>query len=305
MMRARTILLSAFMVACAITTSFAQAPDLGVERYRVRKGDTLELLAAEYYGNRVHKIYIMVENGLDHERALTAGEKLRIPVSDRITTAGGDTLEGLAEAHLGSASRAKYLAEFNNLDINTTLPLGQEIVIPLRVSYRAKGNEKLRDVALALFANTKQVSLLRDYNDLSSDDLSAGQVIIVPIPKLEVQASKRKPADAESAARSEKRAEVTERALEALPTARAAWRAGDFSLVKHNLTKLDLDYLDTHLATRIGILLGATYIAFDDEDSALALFSKVLSRDPTMTLDPREHSPKVRRAWQRAVQGKQ
>ena len=59
----------------------------GIERYRVRKGDTLELLAAEYYGNRIHKIYIMVENGLDHERALKPGERVVI-VDDLLATGG-------------------------------------------------------------------------------------------------------------------------------------------------------------------------------------------------------------------------
>ena len=302
----RTSILLALIAALGlfVPSASAQTPDSGIERYRVRKGDTLELLAAEYYGNRIHKIYIMVENGLDHERALKPGERLRIPVSERITTAVGDTLEALAESYLGSASRAKYLAEFNNLEEDTTLALGQEILIPLRVSYRAKGNEKLRDVALGLFANAKQATLLRDYNGLESDDLQPGQVIIVPVPKLEVQVSKRKPADADSAARAGKRAQMTRQAQEALPTARAAWQAGEFTLVKHHLTKLDIDYLDTDLASRVGILLGATYIAFDDEDSALALFARVLSRAPELTLDPREHSPKVRKAWERAVQAR-
>lgn len=303
-MRLPPLLVLIASLALLAPVASAQTPESGIERYRVRKGDTLELLAAEYYGNRIHKIYIMVENGLDHERALKPGERLRIPVSERITTAVGDTLEGLAQSYLGSASRAKYLAEFNNLDIGTTLPLGQEILIPLRVSYRAKGNEKLRDVALGLFANARQATLLRDYNGLDSDELRPGQVIIVPVPKLEVQVSKRKPADADSAARAVKLAQMTKQAQEALPTARAAWRAGDFTVVKHHLTKLDLDYLDTELATRVGVLLGATYIAFDDEDSALALFARVLTRDPDLTLDPREHSPKVQKAWQRAVQAR-
>lgn len=274
----------------------------GLERYKVRKGDTLELLAAEYYGNRVHKIYIMVENGLDHGRPLKPGERLRIPISQRITTAAGDTLAGLAETHLGSAARAKYLAESNGLDPNTTLPLGQAITIPMRVRYRASGDVTLKAIALSLFADAKLARLLREYNELDSDELVAGQVISIPVPKVQVQASKRRPADADAAARASKRRDMLQRALQSIPRAQAAWRAGDFTLVKRELTKLELDYLDTHLATEAGVLLGATYIAFDDEDSALAAFAKVLQRDPDFALPAEDHSPKVRKLWQRASQ---
>ncbi len=278
-------------------------PTPGIEQYRVRKGDTLELLAAEYYGNRVHKIYLMVENGLDHDRPLRPGERLRIPVSQRVTTAAGDTLAGLAESHLGSADRAKYLAEFNQLDLDTTLALGQEVIVPLHVRYRAKGNEALRDIALGLFADAKRAALLRDYNGLDTDTLRPGQVISVPVPKIEVQASKRRPPSADDDARSAKRSEMLSRAALALPKARMAWRSGDFSVVKHELTRLDLDYLDTSFAVEAGVLLGAVYIAYADMDSALAAFSKVLTRNPSLVLDKKKYSPKVRAVWQRAKEG--
>lgn len=272
----------------------------GNERYRVRKGDTLELLAAEYYGNRAHKIYIMVENGLDHDKPLKRGQRLRIPVSQRITTSNGDTLSALAETYLGSKDRGSYLAEFNNLAPGTTLALGQELTVPMRVNYKAKGKEKLRDVALSLFADAKQAKLLRDYNALESDELTAGQVLSVPLPKVQIQASKYRPPDAEASARAEERRRVTERALRTLPKVRNAWRAGNFALVKHELTQFDFDYLDTDMATDAGILLGSAYIAFNDEDSALKAFGKVAQRNPELVLSPKEHSPKVLKVWKLA-----
>lgn len=297
----RSILAGALCAALVAGPEPAHAQKNGTERYRVRKGDTLELLAAEYYGNRIHKIYIMVENGLDHDRPLKPGQRLRIPVSQRITTAAGDTLAGLAETYLGSAERARYLAEFNHLEPGTTLALGQEIVVPMRVSYKAKGTEKLRDVALGLFADAKRARLLRSYNGLDSNVLSPGQVISVPVPKVRVQASKRPPADADAVTRAAKRRDMSKRALQSLPRAETAWRSGDFALVKHELTKLDLDYLDTELASRAGLLLGSAYIAFGDADSALATFSKVAQRNPGLELDKKAHSPKVIKLWRRAT----
>lgn len=275
-------------------------PNTGVEQYRVRAGDSLELLAAEYYGNRVHKIYIMVENGLDHDRPLKTGEKLRIPVSQTITTSKGDSLEGLAKAYLGAGSRAKYLADFNGLEKGTTLAVGQEITVPMRVRYRAKASQSLRDISLSLFASPQQVGLLRDYNSLKDDLVAAGQTISVPVPKIEIQASKRRPPDAQSNARAEKRRASVRQAKNALPEAQRAWRDGDFASVKRELTQLELDYLDTELAADVGILLGAVYVAFDDEDSALATFAKVLRRSPALQIDAARHSPKIRLVWDRA-----
>jgi LysM repeat protein len=269
----------------------------GNERYKVRKGDTLELIAAEYYGNRIHKIYIMVENGLDHDKPLKRGQRLRIPVSQRITTSAGDTMRALAETHLGNASRAAYLAEFNNMNASTSLAVGQELTIPMRVNYRANGSEKLRDIALSLFADAKQAELLREYNGLDSAELSAGQIISIPVPKVQIQASKYRPPDADASARATERRNMTERAMRAMPLARNAWRIGDFGTVKQELTRLELDYLDTELATEAGLLLGSAYIAFEDTDSALATFSKVLRRNKEVVLSPRDYSPKVRSVW--------
>ena len=276
-------------------------PSRGNEKYRVRKGDTLELIAAEYYGNRVHKIYIMVENGLDHDKPLRPGQRLRIPVSQHITVSAGDTLSGLAETHLGNVTRAAYLAEFNNMKPDSTLALGQELTIPLRVNYRATGPETLRDIALSLFADAKQADFLQAYNGLETSELRKGQIISVPVPKIQIQASKYRAPDADAANRAAERRDMMERAERTLPQARNAWRSGDFATVKQLLTKLDIDYLDTDLATEAGLLLGATYIAYGDEDSALANFGKVLRRNPGMELDAKEHSPTILRVWRQAI----
>ncbi len=273
----------------------------GSERYKVRKGDTLELLAAEYYGNRVHKIYIMVQNGLDHDRPLTPGEVLRIPISQQIAIAEGDTLAGLAETYLGSAKRVDYLAEINAISPSSSLALGQIITIPMRVHYKAKGNEKLRDIALGLFADAKLATLLRQYNELESPELTVGQVISIPVPKIKVQASKRRPRDADAKARIAQRAEALRQAQQALPIAQSAWLSGNYALAKRELVQLDLDYLDAELAAKAGVLLGSVYVAFDDTDSAIASFSYAIKRSEDLQLDEKRYSPKIRAIWKQAV----
>ena len=68
------------LAVCALLAVPARA-DRDYLTYKVRAGDSLALLAAEYYGDRNHAVFIMVANKLDHPRPLKPGEKLRIPVS--------------------------------------------------------------------------------------------------------------------------------------------------------------------------------------------------------------------------------
>ena len=277
------------------------AADAAYTIHKVQKGDSLELLGAEYYGDRRHKIYIMIENRLDHARELKPNEKLRIPVSNEVTVSVGDTLESLAATYLGDERRAKYLAEFNGLGPDGTVAAGMSITIPLRVTYRANGTESLKAIAAGLFADDRKAALLRDYNFLKGDTLQKGDSIVVPI-YLRVQPSKRRPPDAESAALIARRSEVLERARRVLPDARAAWKAGDYAAVKRDLAELvaSLAYLDTDLVVEIGVLLGSAYVAFDDVDTARATFEQVLARKPKHALGAYQTSPKVREVWKQA-----
>lgn len=302
MTAARAVLAAAALAALPAATVHAQSGGQAAHVvHKVQSGDTLELLGAEYYGDRRHKIYIMIENRLDHARDLKPNEKLRIPVSNEVTVAVGDTLGGLAAQHLGDQRRAKYLAEFNKLDPDGSVAVGMSISIPLRVTYRAAGSESLRSIAAALFADDSKAALLRDYNFRKSDTLSKGESIIVPI-YLRVQPSKRRPADADSAALTAQRTEALERAQRVLPDARAAWKAGNYGAVKRSLTELvaTLAFLDVDLVVEIGVLLGSAYVAFDDVDTARSTFEQVLARKPKHALSAYQHSPKVRAVWRQA-----
>ncbi|HLU67089.1 MAG TPA: LysM peptidoglycan-binding domain-containing protein [Kofleriaceae bacterium] len=298
---ATAALIAAALIAAAAPPAAAQRADAAYTVHKVQRGDTLELLAAEYYGDRRHKIYIMIENRLDHARELKPGEKLRIPISNEVTVSVGDTLASLAAQYLGDERRAKYLAEFNGLDPDGSVAAGMSITIPLRVTYRAAGDESLAAIASALFADDRKAALLKAYNFLQRDRLARGDTIVVPI-YLRVQPSKRRPPDAESAALIAKRTEMLEAARRVLPDARAAWKAGDYAAVKRGLAELvaTLPYLDTELVVEIGVLLGSAYVAFGDLDTARATFEQVLARKPKHALSAYQHSPKVREVWRKA-----
>jgi len=87
-MRLAALIALALAVA---TPAHAQDATKSIVIHKVTKRDDLQLLAAEYYGDRNKVIFIMVENHMEHPRALKTGERLRIPVSRNITTKPGDT----------------------------------------------------------------------------------------------------------------------------------------------------------------------------------------------------------------------
>lgn len=296
----RALLAAAIIVASVAAATAARAQNLETIKERVRRGDTLELLAAEYYGDRQYAVFIMKANKLTHPRKLRPGEKIRIPIQREITAAVGDTLVGLAEEHLGDARRAEFLAEFNNLSPTATLAAGQKIVIPFHVTHRADSLETIESIAAAYFRDSKKAALLRRYNFTDKEALAKGEKLVVPIYNVRVRQSKMPPRDSESTEREARLREMEERAMSALPRARASWRSGDYALVKKELVDIDLDYLPDSVAAEVGVLLGGAYIAFDDTDSALATFQKVLSRKPDQKLDAYAFSPKIRAVWKKA-----
>lgn len=290
--------LAALLICALSAPAFAQRRE--TITHRADKGDTLQLLAAEYYGDRRHAVFIMVANDLEHPRPLRPGERIKIPVTRDVTTAVGDTLESLAAEHLGNKERASFLAEFNGLSPDASIAAGQTITVPFHVTHTAAARETVKNIAAAYFGDSKRAEMLARYNFLDADALDKGESIVIPIFHVRVRESKLPPPDAESKARLGKRSEMQELAAGVIGDARAAWREGDYATAKRLLIQIDTDYLDTEQAIDVGLLLGSTYVAFDDVDSALATFSKILERFPGHEVSSFDVSPKIREVWKRA-----
>ena len=269
-------------------------------RHKVQAGDTIALLAAEYYGDRRHAIFIMVANKMQHDRPLKPGERLKIPVNREVTVAPGDTLESLAETYLGDPRRSVFLADFNELDVDASLAAGEAVQIPFHVQHTAAGKESISAIAAAYFASRKQAKLIRDYNFTRKKTLEAGETVTIPIVHVQVRRSRLPPPDKESQKRVAKRQEMHALALESMQSAKVAWGEGDYATVKQLLTRIDTDYLDRRLAVAVSVLLGSTYVAFNDSDSALATFRKALERSPKHKLETYHVSPRIRTVWQQA-----
>jgi LysM repeat protein len=291
------------IVILALLAATASAQTDTTLNYRVQKGDTLDILAAEFYADRNDAIFIMVENKMQHPRKLIPGERLRIPVTREIRTEKGDTFESLAQRYLGDAKRAPFLADFNHRSVEESLATGTELTIPFHVTHTAAGTETLASISAAYFGNSKHADELARYNGLDKTSIEKGESIEIPILTVRVRDAKLPPLDTESQARDKQRKEAIAQAQTALPIARTAWLQGDFARVKEALAQLadKTDFLDTDTAIEVDLLLGKAHVAFDDTPLAVAAFARVLARKPRYELSPYYDSPKVLEAWQKAV----
>lgn len=296
------------LVALIPAAAVAETP--AAVMHRVRQGDTLELLAAEYYGDRRYAVFIATENRLDPvqqpvAQPLPAGARIRIPVTWQITTDVGDSLAELARAHLGDERRARFLVGFNedrelDLPAKGVLAAGLVLDVPIHIRHLVQPDQTLAELASIYFGTARKADLVREYNFLESDELQPGTELLVPIHRVAVQPGRLPGPDSVAQERAERHRQMQARARSAAAAARASWRAGDYAAVRDALIDLELDYLITADAIEVGVLLGSACVAFGEHDKARAVFRKVLARAPDHTLNPYEASPKIRAVWDQA-----
>jgi LysM repeat protein len=286
-------------LALSVGTGHAKAQNNTIT-YRVKQGDTLPLIAAEYYGDRNKAIFIMVENKIAHTKALKPGERLRIPMSREVTTSPDETWETLAGAYLGDPRRAPFLAEFNNMSPQESVPAGTLLHVPFSVTHKAEATETLGNISAAYFGETKHAEMLRRYNFLEKSSIERGETIMVPVFHVRIQAAKQPPPDAEAKRRQALRRSAVSDAAAAVPKAWQAWRAGEYEDIETLLRKIDPDYANPQDAVAVHLLLGLARTAEGKVDLAIDDFKKVLELKPGHVLRKFDYSPKILEVWGKA-----
>ncbi len=299
MIRGAVIAIVAVAVAVA-RPGYAQPASEAIN-HRVRQGDTLELLAAEYYGDRNDAVFIVTDNKLAKPFKIYPGERVRIPATHVIVTEANDSFDTLAGTYLGDARRGSFLADFNGLswDDNDIIAGGTELEIPFHVTHTTTAPESLAAISTTFFGDAKQADMLRAYNFLDKTELDKGESIIVPALRVHIRAARLPPIDGEAKARRERQRTAATAATRALPKARTAWLRGDFAAVRATLSAIepDLEYLDVPTAVEVGLLAARADLAFDDSEHAVALLKRVYERRRHLTLSSYRESPKVIAAW--------
>jgi LysM repeat protein len=291
---------SLLILALLASTALAQTSD--TQTYRAKQGDTLGLIAAEYYGDRGKAGFLVIENKIDTKKpvVLKPGQKLRVPISRTIVTDVGDSYDKLAKEFLGEERRGEYLAAMNNRTADDGLPAGVELVIPFSLTYVITAPTTYDGLAQQFLGDSKHGELLRGYNNSAKSELEAGDSVVIPVFTAKLQPGKAINPDAAAIERTQRRTQTIAQAGTRLPEARYAWESAEYRRVIALLGDIDTAYLDPETAVAVLVQLGSAYIAYDtDEDRAAArtAFKAALARRPNHKLSTFEYSEKIRAVW--------
>lgn len=288
------------ILALLASTAVAQTSD--TQTYRAKQGDTLGLIAAEYYGDRGKAGFLVIENKIDTKKpvVLKPGQKLRIPVSRTIVTETGDTFDKLAKQFLGEERRGEYLAAMNNRTVEEGLPAGVELVIPFTLTYAITTPTTYDGLAQQFLGDSKHGELLRGYNNSAKTELDAGDSVVIPVFTAKLQPGKAISPDAAALERTKQRAQTIAKAATRLPAARYAWENAEYRRVIALLGDIDTAYLDADTAVTVLVQLGSAHIAYETEEdrtAARTAFRAALARRPSHKLSTFEYSEKIRAVW--------
>ncbi|MEO8842403.1 MAG: hypothetical protein ABI591_00780, partial [Kofleriaceae bacterium] len=274
--------------------------------YKVKPGVTIDLVAAEFYGDHARTVvFIVDENKWKTYRKLNPGERIRVPVTREITTSKGDDLPKLAKQYLGDPDRAVFLAQYNGMQATEIPAAGVVLRLPFRVTHVAQTTESLAAISQFYFGDAKQVEMLRTYNNLGDKTaIEKGDSIIVPVMNVRVHAERLPAPEPEALARRKDHEAANEAAAAALPAARIAALQGNYGDVAKSLADAGkkMEFLDEPLFGQVGMLLGKALVAGGDKAGAVAIYEQVLSREPHRELSAYYESPTVLEAW-RAAKG--
>ena len=289
--------------------------------YSSRPGDTPESIAADYYGNRSQAIFIVETNGLERDKPLKPGQRVRIPTAFHYRVRKGDTLEGLAQKFLDDKRRSPFLAAFSGLRPTDKLREGQDLLIPFQHVHRTEVPESLQSVARSFYGDASKAKLLADYNFRTAPMMAKGEKILVPISHVHIRAVKLQPivekpvvgsskvkevpvptlAPAPAKEAQKREAELAEKVGKELAVAEKAYKDGSYSDVPAMLDKvLTAEEPSESQLAELFRLKAFAYVALGLDDLAVNAFREVLARKPDVALDEATVSPKIRAALDRA-----
>lgn len=103
-----------------------------VKRHRVKKGDTLALIAKKYLNDPRKSRALAKLNRIKDPRSLSPGMTIVIPVEILHTVRKGDSLSGIAQRYYGDPDAFSLIALYNDIRNPLNLKPGTRLILPIR-----------------------------------------------------------------------------------------------------------------------------------------------------------------------------
>jgi len=276
--------------------------------HMVTQGETLAQIALRVYGNPKLETVLVGANSLDAKggSVIVPGMRLEILAPGHYRVEAGESWAQLALRFLGSDKRAETLAKANQ-GVSWVPPTeGQEIEIPAVLSYIAGESDTMSGLCSRYLGDANLGWAIDAYNARKGGDkLTAGDVILLPLPDLQLtqagkEEARRAGANGEGTGASH---DAQRRADAELPSLLSDVRGGRYVDVVSRGNRLmgTGELTRSQLATVHRALLDA-YVALDAGGAAKGACQAFRanadpkSADLTKLADARLTSPKIRAA---------
>jgi LysM repeat protein len=243
-------------------------------RYRVRRGDALELIAQRCCGDKRRAPLVAQLMGLRPGDKLREGQELVMPFEITHRAEAPESLSAMARTYYGDASKAKLLADYN-FRSSPLIAKGERVLVPI-------AHVKIR----AVYLQPVNPPVVTEPDKTIS--VAPGAVPPPVAPASEREAQRRE-------------VELAARVGGLLVEAEKSYKDGAYAEVAADLDKLlsEEDPSEGQLA-EIFRLKAYSYVALGMDDLAERAFREVLARKPGLQLDEATVSPKIRGALERA-----
>ena len=261
------------------------------------QGETLKQLAVRYYGQGNMEMVIRAANGLVHpdDGSLMEGERVEIPEATYYKIAPGDTWDSIASRFLATPKRGEFLAELNGFK-HDEMPPGEALIkIPYHLRHIFAPDESLRNVTRLYLGEEGSTAWLRKYNLTRKTKFKRGDVVIVPLTRLDFVPEERdRVARERDSLYSGRDAELRELALKGIVKIKEAYDQGNY-VEAASIGQRLLGQGGLSLPQKIGVFnyLGFAYVALDRKDMAKESFIEAVKLQPGMELSPITTSPKI------------
>ena len=281
------------------------SPEAGAFTHVVRPKETLADISKKLYGDATREVLLAGANALDSQggSAIVPGMHLVAPANDWHRVMPRETWASIARDFLGDDSRADFLARANDA-IGWVAPSpGQEVRIPYVLTYIAAEGDTTLAIARKYLGDQTLAWEINTYNGRKEWKLLRGEVVLVPIARLDLTDTGRVEAAGEEGRRHEgggSALATQKKAAAEIPQLLGDLRAGRWveAVARGNRLLASSDLSRAQLAS-IHRALAEAYVALDATPQAQSACDEWRKNDDAFALDPIYVSPKIREACAR------